>query len=189
VRDPEGARKSIMEATERLLRRSGDATVDQVAREADCAKGLIHYHFRTKDELFSAVLTGVSERRRRLWMETLRTETPHSAIERSWQLLVDEHRTGLLRLWTALLAGRVTGHTVNNQVVAFATTVSEATAALLTSLGLEPAIPAEELGLYLAAVVHGTGFQLEAGVGSAELQGSYAAAWLGVLSLTRPSTT
>jgi hypothetical protein len=57
---------------------------------------------------------------------------------------------------------------------------------LLEALGLEPRVAAAELGWYLAAVVQGMEVLLSAGARSTELEGAYAAAWLGILSLTRP---
>jgi AcrR family transcriptional regulator len=188
-RDAERARTAILDAAERLLRRGGSGTIDQVARDAHRAKGLVHYHFRTKSALLAAVAVRLSERRRRGWAEAFDAPTPDAAIRASWQLLVSEHRAGELRAWIALCAepDPNTGRAVSKEIEAFAAGITEATGGLLTSLGLQPTVPVAEIGRYLASVIQGMGFQLAAGAAPVELQGAYAAAWLGVLSLARPS--
>ena len=53
----EKSKQSIVAAADALIRRKGAAnvTVDQVAKEAGCAKGLVHYHFKTKRGVIEAV--------------------------------------------------------------------------------------------------------------------------------------
>ena len=188
-RDPERARNAILDAAERLLRRGGAGTVDQVAAEAHRAKGLVHYHFRTKGALLAAVAVRISERRRGAWAAAFAADSPEAAIRASWDLLAREHRTGEQRAWIALCADQdpVTGRAVSKEIEAFATGIVEATRGLLASLGLQPTVPVAEIGRYLASVVQGMGFQLAAGGDPEELQGAYAAAWLGALSLARPA--
>ncbi len=187
ARDAKRARAAILEAADRLLRRGGGITVDQVAREARCAKGLVHYHFHTKAALLAATASHLAERRRARWAEAFRAQTPEAAIRRSWDLLVSESRDGTIRAWTALCAERdkVTGQTVSFEIEGFSNAIARATDSLIGELGLTPTVSIEEIGLLLAAVVHGSGLQLETGMTAAKLQGAYAAAWLGVLSLTR----
>jgi AcrR family transcriptional regulator len=189
VRNAERARTAILEAAVQLLRGSGGLTVDQVAGAARCAKGLVHYHFHTKGALLAAAASQLAERRRSRWGEVFRAKTPDDAIRRSWDLLVSESRDGTLRAWLALCAERneVTGQTVSSEVEAFSNAVAKAAEVLVRNLGLTPTVSMQELGLLLAAVVHGSGLQLEAGIAPARLQGAYAAAWLGVLSLTHPT--
>ena len=164
--------------------------MDEGAREARCAKGLVHYHFKTKAGLMAAVAGRLGERRRSRWTDAFRAPTPEAAIKRSWSLLVAEARDGTIRAWTALLAQteKVTDQSVSLEFTNFGTAIAGAADRLLEELGLVPTIPSEELGLLLAAVVHGMGLQLESGTEPERLQEAYAAAWLGVLSLTRPAT-
>lgn len=189
VRNAERARAAILDAALQLLRRSGGLTVDQVAAAARCAKGLVHYHFHTRGGLLAAAAARLAERRRTRWAEAFRAGTPDAAIRGSWDLLVTESRDGTLRAWLALCAERdeVTGQTVSSEVEGFSRALAQAAEVLLRDLGLTPTVSVQELGLLLATVVHGSGLQLEAGVPPARLQGAYAAAWLGVLSLTRPA--
>jgi AcrR family transcriptional regulator len=188
-RDPERARAAILDAAERLLRRGNGQTIDQVAREARRAKGLVHYHFHTKGALLAAVAVRISERRRQAWAAAFDAPTPDAAIQGSWLLLLREHRAGELRAWIALCAepDAATGRAVSKETESFAAEITLATGGLLASLGLQPTVPVVEIGRYLAAVVQGMAFQLAAGGAADEVQGAYAAAWLGALSLTRPS--
>lgn len=163
--------------------------MDEVAREARCAKGLVHYHFKTKAALLAAAAARLGERRRTRWTEAFRAPTPDAAIERSWALLVSESRDGTVRAWTALLAQHknATDRAVSLEFASFSAAIAGAADGLLRELGLAPTVASEELGLLLAGVVHGMGLQLESGTEPERLQGAYAAAWLGVLSLTRPA--
>lgn len=189
AKDPHRARATILDAADRLLRRGGGGTVDEVAREAGCAKGLVHYHFKTKAGLLAATAARLGEGRRRRWAEAFHADSPQAAIDRSWALLVSESRDGTVKAWTALCARseKATDQAVRLEFASFRDTVSGAAASLLRNLGLAPTVSMDELGLLLASVVHGMGLQLEAGAEPARLQGAYAAAWLGVLSLTRPA--
>lgn len=187
AKNPERARATILDAADRLLRCGGATTIDQVAREARCAKGLVHYHYKTKADLLAAAAGHLGDKRRARWARAFRAPTPDAAIEQSWALLVSEAKDGTIRAWTALCAEghKVTDRAVNAEVTAFGAALVAAAEGLLKDLGLEPTVPLDELGLLLAGVVHGMGLELQAGIQPERLQGAYAAAWLGVLSLTR----
>ena len=90
------ARESILEAAIRCLCRvpAGSLTVDAIAREADCAKGLVHYHFKTKSALFAAAAERLWANRTARWTEALSHGDPKEAIERSWTLLTEEAEQG-----------------------------------------------------------------------------------------------
>lgn len=190
ARDPKNSKHAILAAAERLLRRRGatETTIDAVAKETRCAKGLVHYHFKTKPALLASVADQMGAARERAWVAAFRAPSPESAIQQTWELVTREARDGTISAWTSLLAERnhLTVQTVRHRVEAFAIALSGAVSRLLQDLGLRPTIPVREVGWLLAGVVHGVGVQLEAGANQAELQGAYAAAWLGVLSLAKP---
>ena len=188
VRNAERARTKILDAAERLLRRGGGATIDDVAREARCAKGLVHYHFKTKAGLLAAAAARLGDRRRHRWAEAFHAPTPQAAINRSWALLVAETKDGTVRAWSALCAPgtEAPDQAVRSEVAGFSASIAEAADRLLQELGLVPTVAAEELGLLLGSVISGMGLALENGTEPERLHGAYAAAWLGVLSLTRP---
>jgi AcrR family transcriptional regulator len=190
TRNAENSRLGILAAAERLLRRRGatDTTIEAVAKETRCAKGLVLYHFKTKPALLGSVTEQMGKARQTAWVAAFRAASPEAAIQQTWELVTREARDGTIRAWTSLLADQhtLTVQTVKQQIEAFATALSGAVSRLLQDLGLHPTIPVREMGWLLAGVVHGMGIQLEAGTNPAELQGAYAAAWLGVLSLAKP---
>ncbi len=63
VRDPDAKRRRILEAARRLLVERGfaDTCLDDVAREAEVAKGTLFLHYANKDELFFAVFSEMVE--------------------------------------------------------------------------------------------------------------------------------
>jgi AcrR family transcriptional regulator len=63
VRDPDAKKRLILEAARRLLIARGfeDIALEDVAREAEVAKGTLFLHYESKDELFFAVFSELVE--------------------------------------------------------------------------------------------------------------------------------
>src|SRR3979411_1664490 len=63
-RDPEGMRLRILEAAKQEFAAHGlaGARVDRIAAKAGANKGMLYYHFGTKDDLYLAVLEGAYEK-------------------------------------------------------------------------------------------------------------------------------
>lgn len=191
-------RKSKAEAREAILRAAVDVikergarsiTVDAVARRAGCAKGLVHYHFKTKAGLLEAVADRLARQRREGWETAFSASTPKDAIEQSWNLLTTEASGGVGRAWASLFAasGVLPDGTVSTVVASFSDTLGSSATDLMARAGLEPTIPPTEIGWLLGAVVHGMALQLLSGAETEALEGAYAAAWLGILSLFAPA--
>jgi AcrR family transcriptional regulator len=184
--DAKQAKESIITAAQDLIRRRGAAgiTVDQVATHAGCAKGLIHYHFKTKRGLLEAVAAHLSTRRRDSWVAAFSAASPKAAIDQTWGLLTTESDNGTILAWSSMFGpgSPVPDQTVSNALREFGSALGEAAHRMLRDLGSVPRIPPSEIGWLLGAVVHGMGFQLLSGADRAELEGAYAAAWLGILS-------
>jgi AcrR family transcriptional regulator len=55
-------RERLLEAASRVIAERGveAATVDEIANRAGCSKGLVHYHFATKDDLVLEVVQHLS---------------------------------------------------------------------------------------------------------------------------------
>src|SRR5262245_65870215 len=70
--NPERERR-ILDAGARLIERYGydKTTVDEIAKEAGVSKGAIYLHFRSKEDLFEALLLRESERISELFFEYL----------------------------------------------------------------------------------------------------------------------
>ena len=183
----------ILESAARLIRESGAAclTVEATAKGAGVAKGLVHYHFKTKAGLLRAVLSVLTARRCEKWSDALRVPNAAEAVSRSWALLTEESADGTLRAWHSLLGDNqlLTDQIAKDVSAQFSRSLSEGLTRMMDQqLGVVPTIPVAEIGWLLAAVTNGIGLQLMARTAEEELEGAYAAAWLGILSLTQPKT-
>ena len=96
---------SIVGAASRVLLRHGIEgwSVDRVAAEAGCAKGLVHYHHRTKKDLLRRVNEALSRTRLARRLEAL-SGSGADALDRLWLALLREVRSGEWAAWAALTA-------------------------------------------------------------------------------------
>jgi AcrR family transcriptional regulator len=96
---------AIVDAASGLLRQEGLTgwTVDAVARSAGCAKGLVNYHFGTKDTLLARVRERLEFERRESRLAALDTAAGTAALDRLWQVLDDEVTTGSFGAWADLI--------------------------------------------------------------------------------------
>ncbi len=183
------AKNNILAVAEDLIKAKGvtGTTVAEIAIGAECAKGLVNYHFGTKKSLVEIVGDRVVQKRIDSWQAALQSDNPQTAIEKSWRLLLSEAREGVLNIWEETIDRNVilTEQTVKIKHQAFSEELGRSASATLAKADLKPRIPMSELGNLLAAVVHGIGKMLSAGINPGELEGAYAAAWLGILSLTQ----
>lgn len=103
------SRARIVAACVDLLLRQGLSgwTLDAVARSAQCAKGLVLYHFRSKDELLTAAGEEFARQRLARRVEAL-APGGTAGLDRLWRLLAAEVTGGAFSLWLALLAERRT---------------------------------------------------------------------------------
>ncbi len=191
-RDSEKSRELILESAERFIRKhgAGTMTVDAIAREAGCAKGLIHYHFKTKGGVIKGAAERLAETRKRRWTEAFDAPSPTEAIDRTWKVLTTESTDGTLRAWFSLVGSKIalTEPTVKIIDGVFSAGVRDASLRMLAKNGLVSAVSTGEIGWYLGSVIHGMGVHLLCGTPPEELEGAYAAAWAGLLSLTRAAT-
>lgn len=187
-KDRERSRQAILDAAIRRLRRvpAPALTVDAIAREAGCAKGLVHYHFKTKGALYAAAADRIWSDRAAAWSDALAADDPATAIGKSWDLLTREGRDGVTRACSSLHAtdDEVTGRAVRDATARFAAAIAGATEGLLRRVGLRATVPLDEVGALATSVIVGAGMQLGAGGTARALEGAYAAFWAGLLSLT-----
>ncbi len=190
ARSRQAARKAILNATDLVLKRDGayNMTMDAVARAAGCAKGLLHYHFHTKQRLLVEAVGRIAAAREIEWTQAFDTETPHEAIDRTWNVIAREVESGTLRAWSSLLtlSDSAVDQAVSKASARFRDHITTATQDLLARANCESTLPVDRLGWLLTAVVEGMSFQLAAGADAEVLADAYAAAWLGILSLTSP---
>jgi AcrR family transcriptional regulator len=187
------ARERILENAEALLKHQGveSMSIEAVAAAAGSAKGLVHYHFKTKQGLMSAVAERLTANRKLRWEAAFKAPSAQEAILQTWSLLTEESGDGTVQAWQSLVGvgGRLTDGTAKTLRDEYSRCLCDSlTSMLRDELGLTPTIPTSEIGSLLEAVIHGMGFQLTSGTEEDELEGAYSAAWLSILSLTQPST-
>lgn len=107
ARRPDGAerRGRIVEAACALLVRGGIQgwSTEKVAQEADCAKGLVHYHFRGRHALLAAVAARLARERCAGFQRAL-GGSPAAALDRMWVEAVRQVSSGEFGARQALLA-------------------------------------------------------------------------------------
>ncbi len=187
------ARQRILNCASELVRKSGaDAmSIEAVAAAAGSAKGLVHYHFKTKQGLLSAVAENLAATRMEHWSAAFAAPSAQDAVGQTWALLTAESADGTVRAWQSLVSGLeiLTDGLANKLRSGFSVGLTEEFTSLLrTELGLTPTIPDPEIGMLLEALITGIGFQLGSGTDPLELEGVYSAAWLAMLSLTQPAS-
>jgi AcrR family transcriptional regulator len=184
------ARGTILDATTALLRerRTGNVTTDEVAKRAGCAKGLVHYHFKRKDQLLAAAAARLWDERSTAWSAALGGADPKASINAAWDQLRAEASSGTAAVCVALGLGsdELVVQSVNSARSALARSMTTSIGSLLGRMGLEPSVPASELGTLLTATAEGIAMQLGSGAKAADLEQAWAAFWVGLLSLTRP---
>ena len=185
------ARERILECAEALIKQHGadPVSIEAVATAAGSAKGLVHYHFKTKQGLMSAVAERVTASRTSQWNAAFDAPSAQDAVRQTWLLLTRESGDGTVQAWQSLVGfgDRLTGGVAKKLRAEFADNLCSTLMSMLRDeLGLTPTIPDSEIGRLLEAVIDGMGFHLTSGTEETELEGAYSAAWLSILSLTRP---
>jgi len=187
---PTDARAAILDAAVALLlsRRGTDITTDEVARKVGCAKGLVHYHFKGKDQLLAAAAERLWQQRADAWTGALGLESPNAAIRQAWETMVAESSTGIAASCATLgmRSEPLVVRSVSTARAAFSRGIAAALERMLAQLRLEPSVPTRELGALLVATIEGIGLQLGSGVPADEMEQAWSAFWAGLLSLTRP---
>lgn len=140
----------IIDAAKAILTREGLAgwTVERVAREAGCAKGLVHYHFETKWQVLGLVAAALRKERfaRRAGAFT-RSGT--EALDALWEVLTAETASGECAAWFALAT--VQDRTVRDALPATGDDLRRVAAAMATALSL-PELPVTRLRVVLSTL-------------------------------------
>lgn len=185
--DRDRSRDMILNAALDVLRDRGSSsvTVASVAERAGCAKGLVHYHFKTKQNLWRAAIEHLTRYRIASWSEAFAAPSPSEAVQRTWSLLVGESGDGTTAAWFSMLdpSSELSPDLIAEAIDTFGAAIAAASSEMFHRLEVQTRIPHAEIGWMLASVIAGTGFLLTRGADEAKLENAYAAAWLGVLSL------
>lgn len=191
ARPASDARHRVLAVAVRHLKRHGASaiTLDDVAEETGCAKGLVTYHFGSKDQLILAATEEILRDHQLAWDQALRANSLDALIRQTWMALQSEVRDGYWRAWVPLTLSRerIVVQLVNNYLTRFAESVRVAAESQMRTMGLQPAIAVSELGQFLSAGLQGIGLQLAAGVKPESLESAHSALWVAVLGMTRPA--
>lgn len=158
-----------------MLASSGltDWTVENVAAKAGCAKGLVLYHFGSKQALINQIAAEVVTARWSALATALRLP-PAKAIDRLWEHLSGEVASGRFRLWLSLAAAASTTAAAN-----FSTSQRQQ---LATAAATTFRIPANDPALTaLPAILDGFQLLLLQGVSEAEVREGFDSYWLELL--------
>jgi AcrR family transcriptional regulator len=189
--DAAEAKSRILEAAIRVLRTEpgATATIDRVAQEAGCAKGLVHYHYRTKDGLFAEAAIRLWSLRADHWRQALSGPDPRSVIDQAWRLLQSEAADG--RLAAAAFLGQPGSSVAGRSVKAGRSTLTHAIADglvhLFEHMGRVATVPPSEIATLVASLIDGLGWRLATGEAPEQVEPAWAAFWAAILSLTRPA--
>jgi AcrR family transcriptional regulator len=151
-----------------------DWTVDDISKRADCAKGLITYHFQSKTRLLQLVATQVRADRSARRTAAL-SHSGADGLDDLWEALAEEVRSGGFRLWLALLAypGTADSATIDTASRQYLVT------AAATTLGLQATSPSLQA---IPTFLDGLELQLLMGVPETELREQFDRFWLDLLN-------
>lgn len=171
-------RDTIISAAAELLGSAGLAgwSVDRVAERAGCAKGLIHYHFGSKDTLLAEVRVRLEYGRREVRIEAFSSSSGAAALDRLWEVLEQEVSSGRFGAWLDLV--RYFGPSTSRAGTADDVRLATAAARALEAAEGELADGAMALG----AALDGLQLRLLQGEPPAQVREGYERVWLGVLS-------
>jgi AcrR family transcriptional regulator len=185
------ARRRILAAALQVVTRDpgATATIDQIASVAGCAKGLVHYHFKTKDGLLAEVATGLWTERASDWRRALSHRDPGAALGAAWTLLQSEASDGRLRAGAGLglAKSEMAGQSVRRGRAELVRALTDGLVELFAHMARATTVPPSEIGALLAALIEGLGLQLASGEPAQQLEPAWSAFWAAALSLTRPA--
>lgn len=168
----------IVEAATLTLVREGLAgwTVERVAREAECAKGLVHYHFKSKWQLLALVASALRRERMGRRLDAF-GHAGAAALDALWAVLAGEVVRGECAAWFALAT--VPDQVVRDALPATGDDLRRIAAAMSASLAL-PELPIDTLRVVLATL---DGMQLPLLLGDREeaVREVYDRYWLAVV--------
>jgi len=166
----------ILDAAMAQLRMSGltDWTVDEISKRADCAKGLVTYHFQSKAKLLQLVATRVRAARSARRTAAL-SHSGADGLDGLWEALAEEVRSGSSRLWLALLTHPETASSATIDAAGRQHLVTTAAIAL----GLQATSPSLQA---LPAFLDGLELQLLMGAPEGELREQFDRFWLDLLN-------
>ncbi len=158
-KDSSSTRSGILAAAVETLRHGGieEFTLDAVARRAGVVKGLVIYHYASRDRLLKAAAAQVAESRTGALARVLSSGSGTAGLDACWDELRRQAEDGTARAWLSLCAAGLIDRSANNG-------------------GFEEAAR--------DALVDGCAAALATGVPLADVRDAYDALWLALLEVT-----
>jgi AcrR family transcriptional regulator len=115
--DSTPTRSAILSAALQTLRRAGldGFTIAAIAQRAGVAKGLVPYHFGSRQRLLARCGAEIAEERARRLAAALDGRTGAAAADAGWEELRRQQADGTARAWQALCSADVIDRSNNNQ--------------------------------------------------------------------------
>jgi len=157
-KDSSSTRSAILAAAVETLRRGGVEafTLDAVAQRAGVVKGLVLYHYASRNGLLKAAAAQVAQARTGAIARVL-SGSGTTAVDAGWDELRRQAEDGTARAWLSLCAAGLVDRSANNG-------------------GFEEAAR--------DAVIDGCAAALASGVALADVRDAYDALWLALLEVT-----
>jgi TetR/AcrR family transcriptional repressor of bet genes len=181
-------RDSIIEAACSAIVDIGIArlTVAAVAERADVSSALVHYHFRTKQQLLVAACERLAVRRSDARTAALAAGGGMIALDELWAAMRTGAESEAERAWIdlALLAREDPSvrRTLAAQRLAEQRALADRLPALLRELGGRAAVAADELAGLVSLFLDGVAQALGAGAAVDDVRAAYDAFWLALVS-------
>lgn len=158
-KDASSTRSAILAAAVQILQRGGveGFTLDAVARRAGVVKGLLLYHYASRNRLLRAAAAQIAATREAAIGRALGSASGSAGLDACWEELRRQAEDGTARAWLSLCAAGLIDRSARNA-------------------GLEDA--ARE------AIVDGCAAALASGVPLADARDAYDALWLALLEMT-----
>src|ERR1051326_8924221 len=176
ARLPGDIQTRILATIDQQLRTHGasDDTIEKLATQTECAKGLVTYHFKTKSALLAAAAAKLFQERDTRWRLALSARTLDAAISQSWKLISGDVSSGFWKAQASLasIGDELTVQTVNKAEEVFANLIATLVGGLLREMGLRPSVTPDELGHLVSAGIQGFGMQLLNGLSAEHVEGA-----------------
>jgi AcrR family transcriptional regulator len=158
-KDSSATRSAILTAAVQTLQRGGveGFTLDAVARRAGVVKGLLLYHYASRNRLLKAAASQIAEARTSAISRALRSAPGTSGLDACWEELRRQAEDGTARAWLSLCAADLIDRSDRNG--GFEETARD-------------------------AVLDGCAAALASGVPLADARDAYDALWLALLDVT-----
>lgn len=169
------ARQRILQAALEIAGSAGliECSVEQISTRAGCAKGLVNYHFGSKNSLLAEAARTLRDRRLETRLGALSLGGT-DGLDRLWRMLVAETRTGEAAAWLGLVAHPAT----RSHAVFGKPELARLHQAAARALGFASLAPAMDL---VTPALDGIQLSLLAGRAPGELRESYDVLWLALL--------